>query len=327
MRFYWGLEVTRGISYWTPLVLAFIFASFLTFLPIDAFYDRANYLIYAQDSINIFYRYFDRGLIHAFSNEPLWLGINILLSSFFSPENTLRFIIFASSFIASFLVIKNNSKYFFLVVAILILPQVIKNDIVHLRQGLAVAVFLIGWYSSNKKVKLVFIGASAFVHASFFFVDFILFVTWFLRYLRLSTGLRAVVVAAMGFVLSAGLIFITAKLGARQAVEYSDVSASVSGLAFIFWGAILFLYLSEGIKFSQEKAFEISALVFYLSTYFFMPVTARIFESATLLVLLAGMYLTKWRRWAFLGAFIFYFVFSYLPRLSQPMLGWEHSGF
>lgn len=313
-------------AWFAVVFLSLGLAFFLTALPIDAFYDRGNYLVYAENSINIFYRYFNGGFLRTFSNEPIWLGINIFLSGWLSPENTLRAIIFCASFVTAYLALKNNYKYWYLVFLILLMPQVIKNDIVHLRQGLAVAVFLIGWYSSNKKVKLVFIGASAFVHASFFFVDFILFVTWFLRYLRLSTGLRAVVVAAMGFVLSAGLIFITAKLGARQAVGYSDVSASVSGLAFIFWGAILFLYLSEGIKFSQEKAFEISVLVFYLSTYFFMPVTARIFESATLLVLLAGMYLTKWRRWAFLGAFIFYFVFSYLPRLSQPMLGWEHSG-
>lgn len=57
-----------------------------------------------------------------------------------------------------------------------------------------------------------------------------------------------------------------------------------------------------------------------------MPVTARIFESAILLVLLAGLHLTKWRRYAFLSAFLFYFLFSYLSRVGQPWLGWGVTG-
>lgn len=305
------------------LGLAFI----LTALPIDAFYDRGNYLVYAENSINIFYRYFNGGFLRTFSNEPIWLGINIFLSGWLSPENTLRAIIFCASFVTAYLALKNNYKYWYLVFLILLLPQVIKNDIVHLRQGLALAVFLIGWYSESRRVKFLFIGAAPFIHASFFFIDFILIATLVLQYLRYSNGIRVIIITLLGVALSFSLIFVTSMLGARQADEYFGVVTSASGLAFVFWFVILLLFISEGKRFAQDNAFQISVLVFYLSTYFFMPVTARIFESATLLVLISGLYLTKWRRWAFLSAFVFYFVFSYLPRLGQPMLGWAHSGF
>ena len=302
--------------------ISFVLAYFLATLPIDVFYDRGNYLVYAQNSINILLRYLNRGVLNVFSNEPLWLSINIILSSWLSPENTLRIIIFFASFISTSLVLKNNQKYWYLVFLILLLPQVIKNDIVHLRQGLALAIFLIGWYSRNRRTKLLFIGLAPFIHTSFFFIDFILLVTFILKYLRYSKGIRAIVIVLLGIVLNFSLIFITSLLGARQADQYSQVDMSVSGLAFIFWFVILIVFLSEGKQFANKYAFEQAALIFYLKTYFFMPVTARIFESAILLVLLAGLQLTKWRRWVFLAGFTFYFIYSYLPRLSQPLLGW-----
>ena len=92
-------------------IFSVLLGSFFASLPIDAFYDRINYLGYAEESIIIFFRYFEGGVLKAVFNEPLWLGFNIFFSSWLTPGDTLRVIIFFSSFISAYLVLKNNYKH------------------------------------------------------------------------------------------------------------------------------------------------------------------------------------------------------------------------
>lgn len=306
--------------------ISLVYSLFLASLPIDVFLDRDNYLIYAESSFEIFLRYFDGGGLTALANEPVWLAFNVFIGFFLGPEYTLRVIILLSAFVSFYVVLRSNKRQWLLVVFVLLSPQVLKNDVIHLRQGLALSFFLVGWYAKGYKTKAFFIGLAPFIHASFFFIGFIMVVTYALRYFRFSQGVRTVAAALIGFSLSFGLAHVASFFGARQAIEYIDVSANVSGLAFVFWACVAVLFIAEGRSFSEKYSLEINVIIFYLSTYFFIPVTARIFESAILLVLLAGLQLTGWRRWVFLSAFVFYFVFSYLPRLSQPMLGWAYAG-
>ena len=159
--------------------ISMIYALFLTlYFPIDdSIIDRGNYLIYAENSLIIVGRYLDESILALFFNEPVWLMINIVLSSFLEPQNTLRTIIFVSSFTVSFLLLRNNLRYFWILLIILAFPNVIKNFIIHIRQGLAIAFFLIGWFSSSKSTKYFFFILSPFVHTSFFIVVSIYLIT------------------------------------------------------------------------------------------------------------------------------------------------------
>ena len=101
------------------------------------------------------------------------------------------------------------------------------NYIVHLRQGLAIAIFLAGWYSDKRMIKWFLIGLTPFIHASFFFVITIYFLAETLKKIRFAADLRAGVFLIFALVISLSLGVISAKLGARQALEYHFTAARV----------------------------------------------------------------------------------------------------
>jgi len=79
--------------------LSFVYAYALQSLPLLEYKDRINYLNYASYSDVIFFMYLNRGLPVLIPNEPVWLLTNIVLSLIFTPETSLRIIIFSSAFI------------------------------------------------------------------------------------------------------------------------------------------------------------------------------------------------------------------------------------
>jgi hypothetical protein len=110
--------------------------------------------------------------------------------------------------------------------------------------------------------------------------------------------------------------------GARQASQYEFTSADISGLAFLFWMLIFLIYTFQGKQFLKLNMLSIAILIFYLATYFFIPVTARIFESGIVLVLLSSLSLTEWRKYSFLGLLVFYTMYSVFLRIGSPYFGW-----
>lgn len=303
-------------------ILALIFASVLASLPVDAFVDRDNYLLYVSNAAEIFTRGLDQGVAHFFTNEPLWLLVNIALSFVFSDEGVVRVVIFISAFLSAYLALKVDSRFFFVLLLFLLLPQVLKNYVIHLRQGLAVSVFLLGWFSRGRFSRNLLILFTPFIHASFFFVVVIYFFSRVFVLLRLSSGLRIFAFMLIGGGASFFTLWLASNLGARQAEVYGENNLEISGLGFIYWLAIASIYFLQGKEFLKENSFQVGMLIFYLAVYFFLPVSARIFESALLLVLISGLRLTSWRLILCLLLFCFYFAMQWVPRLSQPGFGW-----
>jgi hypothetical protein len=95
----------------------------------------------------------------------------------------------------------------------------------------------------------------------------------------------------------------------------------VSGLGFAFWFGVLGLMLMQGRNFLRKYVFETGLVGFYLATYWMIEVTARIFESGLLLVLLAGLSLTGWRRLTYLSAVLAFGGLSWILRVGQPAMG------
>ncbi len=306
-----------GIFFFSVLC-AFTLAS----MPIDAFMDRINYLNYAKNSDEILFSYLQSGLLKIVFNEPAWLFLNTGLSKIFQPEVTLRVIIFFSSFITIYVISKNYPRYFFFVVLFLLSPLVMTKYIVHLRQGLAISIFLLGWFSLNSGRRLFFYLLSPFVHSSFFFVLLFLFIKWLCKKLNMTIGIQGILYLMLGGIVGFFLPYIAQALDARQAQEYAFKMADVSGLGFIFWLFVLILYAFQGGEFLKKNIFQVGTLIFYLSTYFLIEITGRIFESTVVLVLLSSLMLNGWRKKSFTFIYIAFFVALYFKRYSEPWFGW-----
>ncbi|MAT50400.1 MAG: hypothetical protein CMK32_04355 [Porticoccaceae bacterium] len=321
-----GISVHRvrvGCAVYKLLVLfvAVGYGGMLSQIPAEHFKDFGNYLIYAEHSWVRLLGMLDRGLLVTLSNEPVWLLINAGLGAFLTAETVVRIIIFGSATSVAWLVLRSDPRHFIWLLLFMLLPVVLKNHLVHLRQGAAIALFLWGWFSPSRTVRSVLMGVTPFVHASFFFVLAVHLVAKGARCLKLGPDVRTLVFGTMGVGVAFGLAWLASLLGARQVETYNFAMTDVSGLGFVFWLLVFVIMVMDGRRFLREHAFETGIIVFYLSTYWLIEITARIFESGMLLVLLAGLALTGWRRPAFLVAIIVYGIMTWLLRMGQPAMG------
>lgn len=307
------------------LLIAFLYAYLLiTLIPIDAIKDRSSYLDYASWPEVLIIKRLEGGVLALIFNEPIWLLINLLLSFFLIEENVVRTIIFFGSFITSYLVLKYNYRYFFLLLLFLLSPQVLKNYVIHLRQGLALSFFLIGYLSTSKNTlrNNFFIILSPLIHSSFFLIVFLIYLIKFLERIKFNNIFKIWSIILFGIVSS----FIIESVGkftkARQATQYEFSSADISGFAFLFWLVVFIIYTLQGKQFLKNNLLSISILIFYLTTYFFIPVTARIFESGIVLVLLSSLSLSDWRKYSFIGLILFYITYTVFLRIGSPYFGW-----
>lgn len=316
-----GVRVEAVIYKLLTLLVAVSYGGMLSHIPSEHFKDFGNYLIYAEYSWSRLLGMLDRGLLVTLSNEPVWLLINASLGAVLTAETVVRFIIFGSSTSVAWLALRSDPRHFIWLLLFLLLPVVMKNHLIHIRQGAAIALFLWGWFSSNRFARWILMGISPFVHASFFFVLAILWVAKGTRFLRLGPDIRTLVFGAMGGTVGVGLAWIASLVGARQAETYNFTMTDVSGLGFLFWLLIFAILIMQGKRFLREHIFETGMIVFYLCTYWLLEVTARIFESGMLPILFAGLLLTGWRRPAFLTLIVVYGVMTWLLRLGQPAMG------
>ena len=303
-------------------LVALGYAYVLASQPVDEFVDRVNYLVYAGESSAIFDRYLNQGVATLIFNEPIWLLHNILLSLFLGPEGVIVATVFLASYITAYIILKFSPAHFILLILYLLLPQVLKNNIIHLRQGLAIAVFLLGWFSSRPNVRYFCLFLACFIHSSFLVILFLCVLNEFFARFRYGSDLRAVIVACIGLLIGVFGIWVAGVLGARQADQYVDEVVSVSGLGFIFWATVVGIFVFQGKVFLHKNSLQLSLIIFYLSTYFFLPVAARIFESGLLLVLLSALQLTSYRKYTFIVVFLLYFLLQWSSRISHPGFGW-----
>lgn len=305
--------------------LAIFYGIVLSQIPVDNFKDFRNYLYYADTSWSIFLTNLDIGFLRLIFNEPIWLLVNSFLAIFFEPEVVVRGIIFFGATSVAWLSLKNYPRKFFIILLVLLLPQVIKNYLIHVRQGLAVAVFLYGWFSCGRSRRLFLIGLTPFIHASFFFVVLLLSFSWIMSLVRMSPKLMTLAYFFGGVLILLSVRWVSEFLGARQADEYflDGIGAGDgnSGLNFVFWLFILAIMFSAGKLWLRQHIFEIGIILFYLITYWTFEVSARIFESGLIVVLLAGLSLPARCRLIFSVAISGLFILAWVLRFSEPGFG------
>lgn len=308
------------------VVLSFLYAYFLAFvLPVDAFKDRDNYLVYAADSGTVMAGYLDSGILTFLVNEPLFLFANYLLSLFMGPEAVLSLLVFGFAFLFAYSMLGYNRKLIFLLLIALLLPQVLKNHVVQLRQGYAVALFTYAWLYLDGSKKLFVIALTPFIHASFFIVGCFLVVYWFSIWVRFKFDFRSAVFFSISAVSVFLIFFVADLLGSRQATRYSVTDLNVSGIAFAFWGLVFLIFCLQPREWYEKHAFAALFVLVYLGMYFTSPLSGRVFESVLPLVLIAGFSTRGYYQYAFISLFLVYFLGQIYLASEQPLFGFANS--
>lgn len=302
--------------------VAALYAALFLLFPMEGVNDRVNYLEMAEVSPLIFARYLGAGVLSVLTNEPVWLGVNSVLGLLLPAENVVQIIIFFSAFTTAYLLLKHNPKAFWFLLFVLFVPQVAKNFIIHIRQGMGIAVFLMAWYSTRPKLRLLLFLMAPMVHSSFFIVLAVLLACYVLKKIRFAFDLRIIAYAAAGIFFGVGLPFVSKLLGARQSETLlSEHEAGGSGVALLVWALLLGFYLMQGRTYLRQHSFSIAMIILYLLVYFVSPVAGRVFESALPLILTSMFYLTSWRRLGAVSLFTMFSVLLMISHLGQPMLG------
>ncbi len=303
--------------------LAFLYAYVFISVPMEGIMDRDNYLEMARSSPLILARFIGQGVHSLFANEPVWLIVNSALALFFNDVVVVKIIIFFSSFAVAYVLLSNNPKHFIFLILILLFPQILKNFVVHLRQGFAIAVFMIAWYSIGKKRKFFLIALTPFIHSSFFIIVAILVASWILKKIRAASDLKVSLFLLVSLLLSLSITQLASLIGARQAISTAVMEKDTSGIGFLFWLILVVIALFQGKRFIHKYTPAIGIVIFYLSSYFFTPVAGRVYESGVILVLLALIHTTGWRKLTVASLIVFFNISLMVVLYSQPMMGFS----
>lgn len=309
----------RRWARWWPLLGALAYAGVLALMPGDNLHDRDNYLAYLENAPIFMLGWLDGDVLQILSNEPIWILVNAALGLLLPQDLALRVLIFVPAAIVAHRVLGADPRHALLLLAFLLLPQVVKNHVVHLRQGLGVAVFLFGWFTASRRLRWGLLLLTPLLHSSFFFVLLILVMARLMQRWRMPLHGCWAAFIATGITVALSLGALARTAGARQGEEAEfAASQDISGLGFLFWSAVLIILLLQSRKFLRSHVFEIGTVLFYLATYFLSPFTARVFESTLPVVLLASLRMRGTGRTLFLVAIL---AFGSMQFLLQAISG------
>lgn len=164
-----------------------------------------------------------------------------------------------------------------LVLLILLFPQVLQNFITHLRQGLALAIFMYGMLNT-KKTKFYALFA-ALIHSSFYFILVFQLLETILAKLRLNFIFKVIVYFISSILLIIVVDSVARLLSDRRGGQYSSEDINVSGLGWIFWLIFFFILLMRSYHLFKKPNGALPIFIFYLTSYFSLAFVSRIFES------------------------------------------------
>ena len=306
----------------TRFLFATIYAYTLMNLPLLDFHDRVNYLIYASDS-DFIQTFYSHSWVSYLSNEPIWLAINSYLTNHFRSDDVVRLIIFVSAFTTAWITLSQREHSLYLLVIVLFVPGILQNFIVHLRQGLAISLFVIGYFSRHRTVACVFMASSALIHSAFFLINGMYIITVIINKSSYLTYFQKCCVAiSVSAIIPILISFLSGWFEFRQVDEYRYASTSFSGLGFISWFAIFIVLLSGGRAFVIKNLFPVSITALYLAGYFVLPYSARIIECALISIVICGYSLPHNKKNVFVIIIALQSAAFYLLNLNQNWFGW-----
>jgi len=267
------------------MLIAFLYAFALFLIPETFLRDRNWYLIYATNPEEIFNRYLNNdGIISTLFNEPFFLGLNYILKQIVNPEIIPVLLSFFISFVLVFFMLREVKGFWLKFISLLYLtfiPFCFHLQLVILRQGLPVAIFLIVMMLSKKeRTPIIATFILGFIHSSFFIVFLFMLILYFIKNIKYSS--QIIIITIVSILFSASSFFVGKLLGFRQVDLYKDAIRSGSGLSFLLYSGLLCLILTRGEGFLKSYRYysvAIVGLTVYLSLYFVSPFAGRLIAS------------------------------------------------
>lgn len=271
----------KPIKYLIYTIIAFTYSLVLSQIPEIFLRDRDSYLRYASIPESIFEKNIGNGFTSALFNEPLFLGLNWVLGLVLDPLFIPMLFSFIISFTLSFFFLKEIRGILFKTLGIFFLfftPMLFHLQLVTLRQGFALSIFLITVMITKKqKIWILVAFILGFLHTSFFIFFILLYLEYLLRNLSIKT--KILVYMIFSFFFSLSFLIVGSLMSVRQTEVYESVESSSSGLSFLLYASILILILSRGESYLKKYSYSsiaILGLVCYLSLYFISPIAGRL---------------------------------------------------
>jgi hypothetical protein len=313
------------------ILLSFVYAGFVYTSYGDSILDSANYFNYAANSYYILQALLSKGWNSIIFGEPIWLWINTLISQIQSPADQVKLIASTSAFILSLVFLNSFPGGLLIAAAYLLFPGIVKNFFIHVRQGLAIAVFMIGFFSSIRYIRYLMLGIAPLIHSSFFIVYYAYALSLLIRYISNNFKIaKQVFVGIAQF--ASGLLFGLASYyyasfsGVRQIDAYFfgdqlDIGKG-SGVGFVAWLVVyLIIAYCIGRNLSVFCQLPYSVMGFYLGSYFVFSPVSRVFEDILPIYFVMLQYMRPdIRRILNVTSLVLAFIY-YLQRLSQPCFG------
>jgi len=222
------------------------------------------------------------------NNEPLFFVTNFLLSRMgYSPEIILKLIIFFSVFIVSFVLLKKGQLSPLWLFVVFLLPWLVSNYIMSIRQGYATAIFLLAWFFLNGKVRTIVFLLTPLIHYSFLIVLTILLVSKYFGSIKINRYLILFIFIVFGLITGLYVVSTSVEMGFNLGF-YSEKNQLSFGYGIVFWGIILMIFLVQEKDYFYNNIISIGALIFYLTSAVVFPPMSRVFQSLIVLVLISG---------------------------------------
>ena len=316
-----NIESNKDIK--ATLALIALFSLLVSYhIPVDdTVKDKVNYSDAIEYSASRLASYMNLGWMGLVANEPAWVLLTSLLKIINDTELALRL----TTFVALFAIYSTTAilcgRHYALLIIILTLPMVASKFIIHLRQGLAIGIFMYFWMKGNDPIRVIGSMMAALMHSSFFPITALLSGCYILKRLGFSSFLNMLLMSFFSLVVIFMLNDVAALVGARQATYHNFSRGDVSGIGFLVWLGVLLIYYLQGNEFIRKNIEAVVFIIFYLLSYFTISLAGRIFESVLIVVLLAAVNSTpKWR--AVLVSYMLVFsVLLWVVRFDQPFWG------
>jgi hypothetical protein len=321
---FWSLKHTKLFLF--SLIYAFLwaFSDILHGIDFDNIRDRVYYLDYVNFELDQLLGNFEYNILIFLANEPLFSFMTVFLGNVFETDvAAVRSLIIIISFVGAYYCY-NKTRNIYLTLLIMFFGQVYVNYVMSLRQGAALALFLLGMLARGK-VRNLFLFSAPFVHNSFFLTLFFYYTAKILTKYRIDFKVATLLITILNLIIFNTVLKMASFLGVRQAenyVMYGGADDSVSGLGFILWIFLLLIFLF-GIKYNDqlyaeknfyiEKKFlvyfSIISITFYLFSYVYVPPLARTIQNSALIILSASVYLSS--RFILIFYCFMFLLFSY----------------
>lgn len=306
----------------------------LVTMPVLTSIDSASYIFYAENSVSELLSRYESGYRYLLFNEPVWLILNILITSIFGgAHNTILFFSFFSSFTVSFYTKKfdlSGWERLFYVGILLCFPLLLSNFVTHLREGVALAFFLIGYYRGKTWLRNSLILVTPLIHIGFIIVIFGYYSSRFTAFFKVSIWLKVIFLLLLVIIFSLALYFSPYFVGDSIRQLNLDQNTESSGYGFLYWIAIFIFYIFSLNRYYLTQnnknrtsliLFALYVLNFYTINYFSFYAASRVLQSGLFFIFASFSYLKHEYRIILLFPLLLFLIFDWSIRFSMDGLG------